>query len=120
MAAVLPVYSLFTICQFISSPESAIEFLQRNNLIRNNENCQKCVNVLQLSAFNQNVNVKYILRCRNRRCRARKSLLVGTFFSNIHYSIQTAVALLFYWASVTPIVVAEEHIQLSRPTIIDL
>ena len=73
-------YSIFDLYDFINNDQAAVNFLQVRNLIRNNDDCPRCNQILVLSQFNSNVNVGYVLRCPNRNCRARKSLIIQLKF----------------------------------------
>ena len=79
--AVAQDYSIFHLNDFINNDQAAVNFFQVQNLIRNNHNCPRCNQILVLSLFNSNVNVGYVLRCPNRNCTARKSLIVDTFLT---------------------------------------
>lgn len=112
-------YSIFDIYEFISTDQSAVNFLQARNVIRSNEHCPRCGQLLRISQYNSNKNVGYILLCPGRNCRARKSIIVHTFFENLHFPLRKYIALIYYWSSQTPISTAIEHLQISKPTLID-
>lgn len=110
-------FSIFTILEIANNNSNAINFLQNKQLIRDNENCHRCGRVCVLSEFADNINVGYVLRCPFRGCRARKSLIVGTFFENLHFPLYKYIVLIYYWASKTPINIAAQHLQISENSI---
>lgn len=113
------IYSIFDILEYCNSSESAIAFFQGRRLVRSNENCSHCGQLLVLSAFSANINVGYVLRCPNKQCRSRKSLLSLTFFAELHFPLRKYIALFYYWASITSISTASEHLLISENSLVD-
>ena len=112
-------YSIFDLYEFINDEQATFNFLQARNLISNNEVCPRCNQILLLSPFNSNINVGYVLRCPNRNCRARKSLIVDTYFDHLHFPLRKYIAVIYYWASQTALRTTVEHLKLGENTLID-
>ena len=72
-------YSIYDITEFSNIKTSINAFVQARNLIHSNGNCTRCRKLLQLSELSKNINGGYGLRCPNKACRFRQSLLSNCF-----------------------------------------
>lgn len=64
------------------------------------------------------VNVGHIFRCSNQGCRARHSLIINSFFENLHFPLYKYIFIFYYWASQTPLHIAVEHLGISLVSLI--
>lgn len=111
-------YSIFDISQFAESNYAAIIYLQGRHLLKTNLNCQRCGNVMLVKEYAASVNVGHIFRCSNQGCRARQSLIINSFFENLHFPLYKYIFIFYYWASQTPLHIAVEHLGISLVSLI--
>ena len=98
------------------SPFEIITYSQKQGLIANNYLCSKC-NVDMTVAPIETVIDKYAWRCK--KCRSRKSIRRGTWFSNSHLSLSSILQLTFFWCDKLERRIIRRELEISEATLVD-
>ncbi len=104
------------IAEWTVTDASSLQFLQDHQLISTNPACHRC-NANMFVVADNGRKVPFVFRCHT--CKAKRSVLTDTFYSQSHLTLSEQIHLAYYWASQTPVSVSEVHLDLSQHTVID-
>jgi transposase-like protein len=83
----------------ILQPMSALQWLAKRRLIKNNVYCENCNTQFGLNAY-QDAEDGYRWKCKG--CNKRKSVRDGSFFSESRLSLQTLITYIYGWSQNMP------------------
>ena len=116
MANLPNIISIHNIAEWSSTDDASFQFLRDHQLLSANPSCHRCNSTMSVVADNART-VPFVFRCN--QCKTKRSVLTDTFYQDTKLTLSDHIHLAYYWASQTPVTVAETHLNLSNHTIID-